>query len=149
STLVNVPSTDVVAEKKVYVEFDFISNYAHHYDGGFQSYVPRAVVGLGHNVEAGVNVAYTNGFGAPQPIEIQPNAKWQFFSSERQKLAASLGCILYLPVTHTKGTDTFGLCYTLISKRLGGKYGPRFSGGGYALVDRQSGNGLKGGAIVG
>lgn len=149
STLANAPSTDVVAEKKVYLEFDFVSNYAHHYNSGFQSYAPRAVVGIGHNVEAGANVVYTDGFGSSQPIEIQPNFKWRFFTNERKKLAASLGCILYVPITHRTGTDTFGLCYTLFSKKLNGTYGPRFTGGGYALVNRRDGNGAKAGAVAG
>ena len=45
STLFNIPSTDVVAKKKVYLEFDFISHLEDHNNGGFQTYVPRAVVG--------------------------------------------------------------------------------------------------------
>ena len=44
STLFNIPSTDVVAKKKVYLEFDFLSHFEDHADGGFQGYVPRAVV---------------------------------------------------------------------------------------------------------
>jgi len=40
STLFNIPSTDVVAEKKVYLEFDFISHFESHSKGGFQAYVP-------------------------------------------------------------------------------------------------------------
>jgi hypothetical protein len=47
STLFNIPSTDVVAKKKVYLEFDFISHLEDHRDGGFQAYVPRAVIGVG------------------------------------------------------------------------------------------------------
>ena len=51
STLFNIPSTDVVAKKKVYLEFDFLSHFEDHADGGFQGYVPRAVVGLGKRTE--------------------------------------------------------------------------------------------------
>ncbi len=71
STLVTIPSTDVVSERKVYLEFDYISHYASHHNGGFQTYEPRAVVGVGHNVEVGFNVVYTDGFGVNQPIEIE------------------------------------------------------------------------------
>ncbi|HXD31693.1 MAG TPA: hypothetical protein VN643_11275 [Pyrinomonadaceae bacterium] len=149
STLANAPSSDVVAEKKVYVEFDYISNYAGHRDGGFQSYIPRAVVGVGHNVEIGANVSYTNGFGVPQPLEIQPNIKWRFYESESSGQAASVGCILYAPVTHRTGADHFGLCYSVFSKRFPGHYGPRFTGGGYALIGRQKGNGARAGVIAG
>ncbi len=149
STIANAPSSDVVSEKKVYVEFDYISNYAGHRDGGFQSYIPRAVVGVGHNVEVGANVSYTNGFGVPQPLEIQPNVKWRFYQSEAHGTAASLGCVLYAPVTHREGTDTFGLCYSVFSKKFSGNYGPRFTGGGYVLVNRKRGQGSRSGVIAG
>jgi hypothetical protein len=149
STIANVPSSDVVSDNKVYLEFDFISNYAGHRDGGFQSYVPRAVIGVGHNLEVGANVAYTNGFGVPQPLEIQPNIKWQFYQSEARGMAASLGCVLYAPITHRRGADTFGLCYSVLSKRFSGKYGPRFTGGGYALIQRQAATGARAGVIAG
>lgn len=149
STIANAPSSDVVADKKVYLEFDYIANYAGYRDGGFQSYVPRAVVGVGHNVEVGANVVYTRGFGVAQPVEIQPNIKWRFFQSEAKGLAASVGCVLYAPITHRKGTDTFGLCYSVFSKKFSGNYGPRFTGGGYALVQRQANNGPRGGFIAG
>jgi len=63
-------------------------------------------------------------------------------------LAASVGCIGYLPVNHRTGSDTFALCYSVMSKRVSGNYGPRFTGGGYALIDRRNGSGSKGGAIA-
>src|SRR2546423_2649003 len=104
STIAAVPSTDVVAANSIYLEFDFTSHFAHQRAGGFQSYTPRVVVGLGHRTEIGVNVSYTNGFGAPQPIEIQPNIKWQFYQNESAGVAAGVGAILYTPVTHRGGT---------------------------------------------
>lgn len=148
TTLVNVPSTDVVAEKKVYVEFDFITDYAWKREGSFRTYVPRAVVGVAPNLEAGVNVAFTDGAGL-QPIEVQPNIKWRFYQNEEHGVAGSLGCILYLPVTHRRGTDTFGMCYSVLSKKFSGTHGPRLTGGGYALINRRDGEGPKGGGIVG
>src|SRR5256885_13682405 len=149
STLVTAPSTDVVAEKHAYLEFDFISHYAKHEDGGFQSYVPRAVVGLGHNIEAGVNVVYTDGFGVNQPLELQPNIKWHFYHNEEKGIMGAAGAILYAPVTHRAGTNTFALFYAIISKKARGNYGPRLTGGGYVLVHRDDGTGAKSGAIAG
>src|SRR6266436_4805800 len=58
STLFNIPSTDVVAEKKVYVEFDFVSHLESHANGGFQTYVPRVVYGVAKKVEIGANVTF-------------------------------------------------------------------------------------------
>ena len=148
STLANVPSTDVVAQGHVYLEFDFITNYAWQRDSSFRSYVPRTVVGVAPNVEAGVNVAYTDGAGV-QPIEVQPNIKWRFYQNEKSGVAASIGCMLYLPVTHRTGTNTFGMCYSVLSKKVSSRYGPRLTGGAYALVNRRAGNGARAGAIVG
>ena len=67
STLFNIPSTDVVAKKKTYLEFDFVSHLESHQDGGFQTYVPRAVFGLGKGLEAGVNVTFTRDITFPSP----------------------------------------------------------------------------------
>ena len=58
STLFNIPSTDVVAIKRVYAEFDVISHLEAHQKGGFQGYIPRVVVGVAKNLEAGANVAF-------------------------------------------------------------------------------------------
>jgi hypothetical protein len=148
STIAAVPSTDVVADKKVYLEFDFISQYANHHESGFQSYVPRAVVGVGHSIEVGANLVYTDGFGVNQPIEIQPGVKWQFYRNERNGVAAAAGAMLYTPLTHRAGTDTFVMLYAVISKKMAGKFGPRLTGGGYALVGRNEGTGARGGVIA-
>ncbi|HYW70592.1 MAG TPA: hypothetical protein VE961_06145 [Pyrinomonadaceae bacterium] len=149
STLFNIPSTDVVAKKKTYVEFDFISHFESHQDGGFQGYVPRVVVGVGKHVEIGTNVAFVDTLAPDQPVEIQPNVKYQFYSNEKNGVAASVGGILYTPIAHRAGIDTFGMLYSTVSKKFRGNYGPRLTGGGYGLVGRASGNGNEGGAIAG
>jgi hypothetical protein len=148
SALMNVPSTDVVPAKKLYFEMDFITNYAWERDDHFENYLPRVVVGVAKNVEVGVNVSYTHVRGGGEPIEVQPNIKWQFHNNEARGTAGALGCILYAPITHRRGTDTFGMCYTVFSKQFQGNYGPRFTGGSYALVNRADGEGAKIGAIA-
>lgn len=149
STIVQVPSTDVVSYKNVYVEFDFISHYANHHESGFQAYIPRAVVGVGHDVEVGANLVYLDGFGVNQPIEIQPDVKWRFYRNESNGVAAAVGIMLYAPINHRRGTDTFLMPYAVISKKVAGSYGPRLTGGGYALLGRNAGTGDRGGAILG
>src|SRR5258708_3160891 len=99
STLINVPSTGVVATKKVYLEFDFLTNYAWQREGSFQNYIPRTVIGIGRNVEVGANVSYTHVSGESLPIEIQPNIKWQVYINGGNGMAIAVGCILYTPVT--------------------------------------------------
>lgn len=148
STLFNIPSTDVVAKKKVYLEFDFVSHLESHRDGGFQTYVPRGVVGLGKRTEVGLNATFTDAFAPDQPVEIQPNVKHQFYQSEGGVTVAA-GGILYLPVSHRTGTDTFGMFYTVVSKQVKSDYGPRVTGGAYGLVGRTDGSGTNAGALAG
>ena len=149
STLFNIPSTDVVAKKKIYLEFDFISHLEDHQDGGFQAYVPRAVVGLGKRTEVGLNAAFVDALSPDQAVELQPNVKHQFYQNESNGVTVAAGGILYLPVTNRTGTDTFGLVYTVVSKQVRATYGPRVTGGAYGLVGRVDGSGSNGGAIVG
>ncbi len=149
STLVTIPSTDIVSARSVYLEFDYISHYASHHNGGFQTYQPRVAVGVGHNVEVGVNVVYTDGFGTKQPIELQPNVKWRFYQNEKLRVSAVAGVMLYAPITRRAGTNTFFMMYALISKKVAGKFGPRLTGGGYVLPGRDDGTGSKGGAMAG
>jgi hypothetical protein len=149
STLFNIPSTDVVAPKKVYVEFDFISHLESHANGGFQAYVPRTVIGVVKGLEVGANFAFTDALAPNQPVEFQPNVKYQFYQNETTGVQAAVGGILYTPITNRTGVDTFGLLYSTVSKKFKGDHGPRLTGGGYGLVGRANGNGSEGGAIAG
>lgn len=147
STIFNIPSTDAVAKKKVYFEFDFISHLESHDNGGFQTYVPRAVVGLGKGVEVGVNVAATRS-AAPTVVYIQPNIKWQFYANEDKGVALSAGAIAYTPLKDRDLNDSFGFFYANVSKKLKGRYGPRVTVGGYGLGGIEA-DVDKGGAMVG
>ena len=103
STLFNVPSTDVVTKKKVYLEFDFLSHFTSHTNGGFQIYAPRAVFGVAKGVEAGVNVSFVDALAPNQPVYISPNVKWQFYSNEKTGVAVAAGGLLYTPIAHRAG----------------------------------------------
>ena len=149
STLFNIPSTDVVAKKKVYLEFDFISHLESHADGGFQIYAPRAVFGVGKRVEVGVNVSAVNALAPDQPVYISPNVKWQFYNNESSGVAVAAGGLLYTPIAHRAGADTYGFLYSVVSKKVKSDYGPRLTGGAYGLPGLHDGLGTKGGAIVG
>jgi hypothetical protein len=150
STIMNTPSTGVVDARKVYLEMDFLTNYAWEREGSFQNYIPRAVVGVGGNVEVGVNVSYTHiSGGESQPIEVQPNVKWQVYSNEGNGTAIAVGCILYTPITHRAGTNTLGQCYSVASKQLPGRFGPRFTGGPYFLIGAGPDEKTKVGATIG
>ncbi len=149
STLLNVPSTDVVAARRVYVEMDFLTNYAWQRQGSFQNYIPRAVIGVGRKVEVGANLSYTHVAGETSPLELQPNIKWQVYSNEENGTAVAIGCILYAPITHRADTNTLGQCYSTFSKQMRGRFGPRFTGGPYVLLHASEDERTKAGAIIG
>lgn len=149
STLFNIPSTDVVTKKKTYLEFDFISHLKSHADGGFQIYAPRAVFGVGSGIEVGVNVSVADALAPDQPVYVSPNLKWQFYNNESKGVAVAAGGLLYAPVAHRVGADTYGFLYSVVSKKWKSSYGPRLTGGAYGLPGLRDGNGTKGGAIIG
>ena len=149
STIFNIPSTDVVPKTKAYLEMDFISHLESHRNGGFQSYIPRAVFGVGKGLEFGVNLSFTDALTPEQPVELQPNMKWQFYAKEDTGVAATAGVIAYLPIANRTGIDDFALVYSNVSKKIKGKFGPRLTTGAYGLLGREDGLGSKAGAIVG
>jgi hypothetical protein len=59
STIFNIPTTDTVAPKKGYFEFDYLAQAPRPDAGSFQIFVPRIVVGAGKMIEVGVNFANT------------------------------------------------------------------------------------------
>ena len=147
STLFNIPSTDAVAKQKVYFEFDFIGHLESDANGGFQTYVPRVVAGLGKGVEVGVNISATSS-AAPTTVYIQPNIKWQFYANESSGVALSAGAIAYTPLKDRDLNDSFGLFYANVSKKFKSQYGPRVTVGGYGLGGVEA-DVDKGGAMVG
>ena len=135
STIFNVPSGDVVAPHKVYLEADFITHFASYANGGYQTYGPRVVVGLPGNTEVGVNVFYTRSSG-PEPVSLQPNFKWQFYSNEKRGLAIAAGVLVSIPVTHRRDGTATGMVYVVGSKTFSDGRAPKLTFGGYQLVGR-------------
>jgi hypothetical protein len=149
STDMNVPSTDVVAAKRIYLEMDLSTNYAWQDENESENYLPRALVGLVHNLEAGVNVSYTRVPSADEPIEVQPNMKWQFYKNEKTGTAAAAGCILFVPVIHRADSNILGQCYLVGSKNPISSLSLRFTAGAYALINARGDDRTEVGAIVG
>lgn len=147
STLFNVPTTDVQAPRKVYLEADFITHFASYKDGGYQTYGPRVVVGLSKETEIGVNVFYTKS-SDPEPVEIQPNFKWRFYASEKRRLAAAAGFLLTIPLTRRPEAKNTGMFYVVGSKSFSDD-GPRFTFGGYGLVGPFEAGTTRSGVIAG
>lgn len=141
STISNIPTTDIVPDKKVEVDFQYLLQVPapDALDDGTiprtSVYVPRFVFGVGHNVEVGANVSFlhVNGSGTTSAF-LSPNVKWRFYDDESKGLAASGGAILFTPLNHRDDTKTFGMIYSNLSKSFKASYTPRFTGGFYGIV---------------
>ncbi len=150
----NAPTTDVVGRDQAYVEFQYLRQVPDSSATRQRTsvYAPRAVVGLPGNVEVGANVSFVRTSGTDRTDAFfAPNVKWKFYDDEEHGIAASGGGILFTPVNNRAGSDTFGMVYTNVSKKVQATYGPRLTAGVYGIVgstDRQF-SGPRAGAIVG
>ena len=133
STIFNIPTTDTVAPKKGYFEFDYLAQLPKPDAGQFQIFMPRLVVGVAPNVEVGVNFANTKiSDGGGTFSQIQPNAKVKFYNNDDAGVAAAAGVIFYTGLNKRDDQDSFSLFYAEVSKKVkSGNYGPRFHGGIY------------------
>lgn len=116
-TIFNVPTSDVLGKGTVYVELDaaFKVDQRDQF-GRFSSFVPRAVVGVGRNVEAGVNVIGNVNPGS-DPTTIVPTVKWKFFENEKKGLALFGGSHLFIPVRN-RGYNVGSYSYLAMSKTM-------------------------------
>lgn len=133
STVFNIPSTDVQARGKVYLEADFMIHFGSLREGGYQEYGPRVVVGLPGNMEVGVNAFHTRA-EPPESIQIEPNFKWQFYANEAKGLAFATGILVSTPVTRRSTGTTSAQIYVVGSKSFERSYAPRVTFGGYRLI---------------
>ena len=94
-TVFNVPSADVLDRGKVYLELD--GTYMHSSASG--TLTPRFVVGVGHRVEAGVNL---NGFNVPGQQALTPAAaiKWKIYQSTSSGWSLLAGDDVFIPAQH-------------------------------------------------
>lgn len=154
STIFNIPTTDTVAPKKGYFEFDYLPQVPVT-DGAnrVQVFAPRIVVGLAPNVEAGFNIFnFRYGGNSSSTFSyFQPNIKWKFAANDDKGLAAAVGIIGFTPVNHRDGADSYAMVYGNFSKKVKtGAYGPRITFGPYGIVAAADNYyGTKAGAIVG
>jgi hypothetical protein len=126
-TIFNVPSTDVLDKKQVYVEFDasFKPN-TQPASSKFSSFVPRIVAGVGNNVEIGLNV-----IGNVQPgsdsTTLVPTVKWKFYKNKTKDTALIAGTNFYIPVKN-RAYNVGSYSYLAIGKTINKT---RLTAGGY------------------
>jgi hypothetical protein len=148
SSIFNAPSTDVMPPHSLYVEADYAAHLSSYEKGGFHFFGPSLIYGLRKQVEVGVNAYFTKS-SEPTAAELQPNAKWQFYSDEGRGLAAAAGGVLFVPLAHRDETHTSALLYATISKQLKARLGPRFTTGAYRFVGRTAEGETRGGMLLG
>jgi hypothetical protein len=128
-TVFNVPSADVMDPGKVYVELDASFKPVDQAAlNKFSSFVPRGVVGVGHNVEIGLNL---NGNIQPgdDTTTLVPAIKWKFYENKKKDLALFAGNNFYIPVRNRSykfGTYTYAAISKTINKT-------RLTAGGYVF----------------
>ena len=159
STIFNIPSTDTVAAKKTYVEFDYLPQATVEEDvSRIFIYNPRVVFGLPRNMEFGLNfpIYHSSDFDPSSLGYIQPNFKWKFFSNDASGVAASTGVVTNIPLNQREEQATWSYIYGNISKKWMGAKGPRVTFGPYGVLanaDEESGPvsfiGTRGGVLLG
>jgi len=148
SSIFNVPSTDVMPPHTLYVEADYIAHPASYEKGGFHYYGPSIIYGVRKNLEIGLNI-YVTRSGEPATAELQPNVKWQFYNNETKGIAAAVGGMLFVPLTHRPGTNLKAMMYATVSKQIKKKFGPRITAGAYSFAGPMADGETRGGLLLG
>jgi hypothetical protein len=122
-TVFDVPSADVLDKGKVYGELDGTVRPVNP----LATFTPRIVVGVGHQMEAGMNF---NGLSAPAfyQLDISPTVKWRAWKGKDSGWAFYVGDDLFLPV-RKRTYDAGNYAYAFFAKEW--KEGTRISIGGY------------------
>ena len=116
-TIFNVPTADVLDKGSVYVEVD-ASFKTNDQDAlrKFSGFVPRLVIGVGNNVEVGLNVTGNIQPGADSTTLV-PTIKWKFYQSEKRKVVLFGGTNVYIPVRN-RAYDVGTYSYVAVSKTI-------------------------------
>ncbi|MBP7376339.1 MAG: hypothetical protein KA956_07665 [Pyrinomonadaceae bacterium] len=126
-TIFNVPTTDVLDRGKVYMEIDaaFKLDRTDEF-GRFSSFVPRIVVGVGGNVEVGLNVTGNVQPGADSTTLV-PTVKWKFYENKTKDTALIAGTNFYIPVRN-RSYNVGAYTYLAVSRTINKT---RLTAGGY------------------
>jgi len=122
-TVFDVPSADVLDKGKVYFEQDVTARPVNP----VATFTSRIVVGIGGNIEAGVNFDGPT-TDAPFELVISPTIKWRAWKKENSGWSFFLGDNLLFPATH-RTYDAGNYAYAFFSKIW--KNGTRLDLGGY------------------
>ena len=139
-TLFNVPTTDVLDPGRIYFEMDIS---AKPNEPKFSSFVPRVVVGVGGDVEVGLNVTGNIQPGA-DTTTLAPAIKWRVYQNEDKGWAIVVGNNFYVPVRNK--SYNFGI-YSYVMTQKSFHTGTRIGfGGSFFSKDVVAPNAIRGGA---
>ena len=124
-TVFNVPSADVLDKGKTYGELDM----TFHANPFVFSPTPRIVFGVGHKVEAGVNVTGI----AYSPLDdnhttLSPTIKWRIYDGGKNGWTVFVGDNVFVPAQN-RTYDAGNYAYAMVSKTF--SHGTRLAAGGY------------------
>ena len=122
-TVFDIPSADMLDKGKIYGELDGTARPINP----LATFTPRVVVGVGGNIEAGVNF---DGISTTTPFEfvLSPTIKWRPWKNENSGWSFFVGDDLFFPATH-RTYDAGNYAYAFFSKTW--KHGTRLDLGGY------------------
>lgn len=122
-TVFDVPSPDVLDKGKVYGELDGTARPVNP----FYTFTPRIVIGVGHDIEAGMNF---DGLSTPSTGQniVSPTIKWRLWKDEEAGWLFYVGDDLFFPV-RKRTYDAGNYFYACFAKKW--KSGTRVSAGGY------------------
>jgi hypothetical protein len=122
-TVFDVPSADILDKRKVYGELDGTVRAV----DPLATFTPRVVVGVGHQIEIGMNF---DGLSAPalDQLQISPTVKWRLWKGKTSGCSFYVGDDLFFSV-RKRTYDAGNYIYAFFAKEW--KHGTRIGIGGY------------------
>jgi hypothetical protein len=122
-TVFDVPSPDVLDKGMVYGELDGTIRP----NDSMYTFTPRVVIGIGHQIEAGLNF---NGLNAVKSnyLTLSPTIKWRIWRKEESGWSIYIGDDLFFPI-HRRTYNAGNYSYAVLVKEW--KSGTRIGMGGY------------------
>jgi hypothetical protein len=118
-TVFNVPTTDVLNKGRVYFELDAsVKPKDSQAVNKFSSFVPRLAAGVGHHIEAGLNIGGNVQPGADSTT-ISPTIKWKTYDDKDNGWAIVVGDNVFIPVrnrAYNAGTYSYVMTQKTFNK---------------------------------
>lgn len=148
TAIINVPTSDTLSKKSLYIEADFFAHFDSYQKGGFQQSGSTIVYGLSDDVEIGVNLFVLRDGNSPQ-VELQPNIKWRFYKNDKSGITASTGTLIFIPLNKAAGNQTSAMFYANATKTIASANEMKLTGGIYTMAGTEQGFGTKTGVMTG